>query len=176
MERVRNKHKNVFLSFKLGKETFAVSVNKVLEVLQKQHITEIPDLPKYIKGVINFRGDILPVFDARLKFNLEIPDNDIQNVIIVFDLATENKKTRIGGVVDGVKDVLPFEESEIKPVPELGLKYNADYIKGMIKMGENFIMVLDIDKVFSDEESHTMITKIQEARNIYVKQKIKSKT
>lgn len=152
MERTKNKHKNVFLSFRLGKETFAVSVIKVLEVLQQQHITEIPDVPAYIKGVINFRGDILPIFDARLKFNLKVDEDEEKNVIIVLDLTGENQKMRIGAIADGVKDVLAFDETEIKPVPEMGLKYNAEYISGMIKSGDSFIMVLNIDKVFTAEE------------------------
>lgn len=152
MERTKNKHKNVFLSFRLGKETFAVSVIKVLEVLQQQHITEIPDVPSYIKGVINFRGDILPIFDARMKFNLRVDDNEEKNVIIVLDLTSENQKMRIGAIADGVKDVLAFDESEIKPVPEMGLRYNAEFISGMIKSGESFIMILNVDKVFTAEE------------------------
>jgi purine-binding chemotaxis protein CheW len=154
MERIKNKHKNVFLSFKLGKELFAVSVKKVLEVLQHQHITEIPDLPEYIKGVINFRGDILPIFDARLKFNLKVQsENDNQTVIIVLDLSMESKNIRIGAVVDGVKDVITFDEADIKPVPEMGLIYNAEYINGMIKIGNSFIMILNVDKVFTSDEA-----------------------
>lgn len=152
MERTKNKHKNVFLSFRLGKETFAVSVIKVLEVLQQQHITEIPDVPSYIKGVINFRGDILPIFDSRLKFNLKVDEDEEKNVIIVLDLTNDNQKMRIGAIADGVKDVLAFDETEIKPVPEMGLKYNAEYINGMIKSGDSFIMILNVDKVFTAEE------------------------
>lgn len=152
MERTKNKHKNVFLSFKLGKETFAVSVIKVLEVLQQQHITEIPDVPDYIKGVINFRGDILPIFDARLKFNLKVQNQNDKNVIIVLDLSSENQNMRIGAIADDVRDVLAFDETDIKPVPEMGLKYNVEYISGMIKSGEGFIMILNVDKVFSVDE------------------------
>jgi purine-binding chemotaxis protein CheW len=152
MERTKNKHKNVFLSFRLGKETFAVSVIKVLEVLQQQHITEVPDVPNFIKGVINFRGDILPIFDARLKFNLKVNDKEEKNVIIVLDLSFENQKMRIGAIADGVKDVIAFDDSEIKPVPDMGLKYNAEFLSGMIKSGESFIMILNVDKVFSADE------------------------
>jgi purine-binding chemotaxis protein CheW len=158
MERVKNKHKNVFLSFKLRKELFAVSVKKVLEVLQQQHITEIPDLPVYIKGVINFRGDILPIFDARLKLNLPVLSEDGQSVIIVLDLAAEHKNIRIGVMVDGVKDVLTFDENDIKPVPEMGLKYNPEYINGMIKAGDSFIMILDVDKVFTTDDVNILHT------------------
>lgn len=152
MERVRNKHKNVFLSFKLGKETFAVSVKKVLEVLQKQHITTVPDVPSYIKGVINFRGDILPISDARLKLNIATDSVEEKNVIIVLDLDNNNQKVRIGAVADEVDDVISIEEGDIKPVPEMGLKYNPDFLLGMIKNGNGFIMVLNVDKVFTSDE------------------------
>ena len=152
MERTKNKHKNVFLSFRLGKETFAVSVKKVLEVLQQQHITEVPDVPAYIKGVINFRGDILPICDARIKFNLPVQDNDEKCVVIVLDLENNDQKMRIGAIADGVKDVISIEESDIRPVPEMGLRYNAEYLSGMIKSGDSFIMVLNVDKVFTTDE------------------------
>lgn len=152
MDRIKNKHKKVFLSFRLGKETFAVSVKKVLEVLQKQHITEVPDVPAYMRGVINFRGDILPICDARLKFNISGQTDDDKHVIIVLDLENNSQRLRIGAVADGVKDVISIEESDIKPVPEMGLKYNAEFLTGMIKSGDSFIMVLNVDKVFTSEE------------------------
>jgi purine-binding chemotaxis protein CheW len=152
MERTKNKHKNVFLSFRLGKETFAVSVKKVLEVLQQQNITEVPDVPPYIKGVINFRGDILPICDARIKFNIAVQSNDEKNVVIVLDLENDNQKMRIGAIADGVKDVISIDETDIRPVPQMGLKYNAEFLSGMIKSGDTFIMVLNVDKVFTTGE------------------------
>lgn len=152
MDRMKNKHKKVFLSFRLGKETFAVSVKKVLEVLQKQHITEVPDVPEYIRGVINFRGDILPICDARLKFNMNGQTDEEKHVVIVLDLENNQQRLRIGAIADGVKDVISIEETDIKPVPEMGLKYNAEFLSGMIKNGDGFIMVLNVDKVFTTDE------------------------
>ncbi len=161
MERTKNKHKNVFLSFRLGKETFAVSVKKVLEVLQQQHITEVPDVPPYIKGVINFRGDILPICDARIKFNLPVQSNDEKSVVIVLDLQNNDRTIRIGAIADGVKDVISIEETDIRPVPEMGLKYNAEYLSGMIKSGDTFIMVLNVDKVFTTDDVTQIQTSIE---------------
>lgn len=152
MDRIKNKHKKVFLSFRLGKETFAVSVKKVLEVLQKQHITEVPDVPDYIRGVINFRGDILPICDAKLKFNMSGLTDEDKYVIIVLDLENNNQRLRIGAIADGVKDVISIEETDIRPVPEMGLRYNAEFLNGMIKNGDGFIMVLNVDKVFTTDE------------------------
>lgn len=164
MERVKNKNKNVFLSFRLGKETFAVSVKKVLEVLQQQTITEVPDVPAYIKGVINFRGDILPICDARLKFNMPLPENETKSVIIVLDLEKDDQKMRIGAIADGVKDVISIDINDIRPVPSMGLKYNAEYLSGMIKSGDTFIMVLNVDKVFASEEV-TFLENVSEVSN-----------
>lgn len=146
------KRKNTFLSFGVGKETFAVSVSKVLEVLEKQYVTEIPNVPSYIKGVINFRGNIIPVIETRTKFNMTDRNKNEKYVIIVFDLKIEDKKTVIGAITDKVNDVLTFDHTAIQNVPELGLKYNTEFIEGMIKNNEGFTMILNIDKVFSKKE------------------------
>ncbi len=147
----KNKHKNTFLSFQIGKEIFAISVKKVLEVLEKQHITEIPDVPDYVKGVINFRGDILPVIDTRIKFKIPIIDNQ-HFVVIVMELSDNEKNMRVCAIVDNVQDVIAVDDTEVRPVPELGLKYKSDFLSGMIKTETSFIMILDINKVFSFEE------------------------
>jgi purine-binding chemotaxis protein CheW len=149
---ISKKQKNTFLSFGIHKETFAVSVKKVPEVLQKQYITKIPNTPAFIKGVINFRGNIIPAVEMRTKFGLPPRSQDEQYVIIVFDLNIDNKKIMVGAIADKVNDVIAFEDADIKPVPDLGLEYNAEFIKGMVKSGESFTMILDIDKIFSKEE------------------------
>jgi purine-binding chemotaxis protein CheW len=146
------KRKNTFLSFRIGKETFAVSVHKALEVLEKQYITQVPNVPAYIEGVINFRGKIIPVIDARMKFKLPKRGIDDKYVVIVFDLTIEGKKMIIGAMADSVQDVIGFEDSNILEVPELGFNYNAEFILGMLKNENSFTMILDIDKVFSTEE------------------------
>jgi len=146
------KRKNTFLSFGIGRETFAVSVSKVLEVLEKQHITEIPNVPDYIKGVINFRGNIIPVIETRKKFNLQEREEGKKYVIIVLDLRVKGNKTIIGAIADKVNDVLAFEDNAIQQVPELGIRYNTEFLAGMIKEGDSFTMILDIDKIFSQEE------------------------
>jgi purine-binding chemotaxis protein CheW len=146
------KKKNTFLSFRIGKETFAVSVQKALEVLEEQYITRVPNVPSYIEGVINFRGKIIPVIDARLKFNLQKREEGEKYVVIVFDLLVDNKKMVIGAMADSVHDVIAFDEDNILEVPELGFNYNAEFILGMLKNETSFTMILDIDKVFSSEE------------------------
>ncbi len=146
------KRKNTFLSFGIGKETFAVSVQKVLEVLQKQYITEVPNVPEYVEGVINFRGKIIPVINTRLKFNLARRSEDEKYVVIVFDVKVEEKKMLIGAIADSVQDVVALEETDILEVPEIGYDYNTDFLIGMLKNETSFTMILDIDKVFSKDE------------------------
>jgi purine-binding chemotaxis protein CheW len=141
--------KSTYLTFLLGKEYFAVNVNYVLEVLQHQQITAVPQTPGHILGIINFRGDILPVIDTRRKFNLTVDENGKKPIIIVFEVTSESQTITIAATADSVKDVIEVEPDEIKPVPEMGLSYNAKLISGAIRRADIFIMMLDIEKVFS---------------------------
>lgn len=145
------KRKNAYLSFKIGKETFAVSVKKALEVLEQQYITTVPNVPEYIEGVINFRGNIIPVVDTRLKFNLPKRETGSKYVVIVLDLLIDEKKILIGAMADSVQDVIALDENNIHAVPEMGFKYNKDFILGMLKNDQSFTMILDIDKVFASD-------------------------
>jgi purine-binding chemotaxis protein CheW len=141
--------KQTFLTFLLGQEYFAVHVTKVLEVLEKQHITKVPQTPEHILGIINFRGDILPVIDTRQKFNLASVQDDDKQFVIVYDLTTESRKLTVAATADAVKDVIEISPSDVKPVPEMGINYDSRYISGVMKQNDDFIMLLDIDKVFA---------------------------
>ena len=141
-----------YLSFKLGEEVFAINVSKVLNILEMKPITKVPKSPDYLKGVINLRGTVLPVVDLRLKFGL--PENKItvDTNIIVLSIEKENEEIMVGILIDSVREVLEFKTEEIAPSHAIGTKYNAGFIKGMWRVDENFIMILDIDRVFSIEE------------------------
>ncbi|PZX15147.1 purine-binding chemotaxis protein CheW [Breznakibacter xylanolyticus] len=141
--------KSTYLTFVLGKEYFAVNVDQVLEVLQHQQITKVPKTPEHILGIINFRGDILPVVDTRKKFNLELQDDNQRSITIVFDIHNEEQRVLIAATADAVKDVIEVEPDEIKPVPEMGISYNTKFISGAIRRDEVFIMMLNVEKVFS---------------------------
>lgn len=159
MENNKEEIKKSYLSFRLGDETFAVSVHKVLEVLEIQRITKVPKTPDYIKGVINFRGDILPVIETRVKFNMPKVEDTPKTVIIVLDLKVKDKAVVLGAIADNVKDVIEITDSQIKSVPEMGSQYNTEFIQGMIKTDKGFTMLLSIDKVFSADD----ITIVKEA-------------
>ena len=144
--------KESFLSFKLGDEIFAISVAKVLEVLEMQKITKIPKTPDHIRGVINFRGEILPVIEMRKKFLLPDNPDEANSVIIVLDMVMNKKNIQIGAIADGVRDVLEIRPADILEVPEMGSRYNSEFLFGMVKSTIGFIMILNVDRVFSLEE------------------------
>ncbi len=143
---------STYLSFIVCDELYAVNVVKVLEVLQKQRITHVPNAPSHIKGIINFRGEVVPVFESRIKFGLADRTNEETYVVIVLDLSKGTDVFRIGAVVDRVKDVINIEDSEIKPVPTMSKDFNTEFLSGIYKLKDNFIMLLNVDKVFSGEE------------------------
>jgi purine-binding chemotaxis protein CheW len=143
---------NTFLSFIVCNELYEVNVTKVLEVLEKQHITRVPNAPDYISGIINFRGDVVPVFESRLKFNLPKREIDESYVIIVLDLSHDNETFRLGALVDRVRDVIVIEDSDIKPVPPMSKEFNTDFLEGIFKLKDDFIMLLDVEKVFTTDE------------------------
>ena len=146
-----------YLTFQLGDEYFAVNVKYVLEVLEKQHITFVPKAPAHILGIINFRGQILPVIDTRFKFGLSGYDKDTRNSVIVFEMKGDKEVTTIAATADAVKDVIEISHDEIKPVPELGISYDTQFILGAIRRDEVFILVLEIEKVLATGQTERII-------------------
>ncbi|MCQ2975690.1 MAG: chemotaxis protein CheW [Bacteroidales bacterium] len=142
-----------FISFMLGDEYFAISVTKVLNILQLVQITRVPTAPDYMKGVINLRGTVLPIIDIRMKFGMEPIQYQRDTVILVLNVQIENECVDAGILVDSVKEVFEINTTEILPPPGIGSKYKSKFIEGIYKMSdEKFVMILDIDKIFSSEE------------------------
>ncbi|MBN1118778.1 MAG: chemotaxis protein CheW [Bacteroidales bacterium] len=141
-----------YLSFKLGDEVFAVHVNEVLNILEMTKITAIPKAPKYLKGVINLRGMVLPVVDARIKFNMDELGYTTNTCIIVMDLEWNEELLHVGFIVDQVLEVLELDSSHIEPAPTLGTSYKAEFITGMARVNDDFVMLLNMEKIFSLNE------------------------
>lgn len=148
--------KETYLTFKLGQEFFAVGVANVLEVLERQQITPVPRAPEHILGIINFRGSILPVVDTRQRFNLSDSETHENSILIVFEMESVEKQLSIAATADAVKDVIEISQDEIKPIPEIGLKYDAQFIRGVIRRDENFILILDTEAVFSPSDAEVV--------------------
>jgi len=143
---------NTYLSFVICGDLYAVNVTKVLEVLQKEHITKVPNAPNYIRGIINFRGDVVPVFETRIRFDLPEREDDSAYNIIVIDVSEGTDMFRLGALVDKVKDVITFDDKEIKPVPTMSKDFNTEFLSGIFRLNDEFVMLLNVEKVFSGQQ------------------------
>ncbi len=144
---------NSFLTFRLGDELFAANVSKVLEILEIPKITKVPRSPAFMRGVVNLRGNVLPVIDTRNKFGLPSVEDTINSCILVLTIALEDKEIVLGTIVDAVQEVMEIEDSAIQPLPSVGTKYKSEFIEGMVKRDDQFIMILDINRLFSSNEA-----------------------
>jgi len=141
-----------YMTFKLGDELFAINVSQVREVLEVQQITKVPTAPVYMRGVVNVRGQAIPVVDLRQRFGLpSVPDN-INTRVIVMELNIDGETAVIGGLADSVHEVIELEEGNINPPPRIAMRWRTDFILGMGKRGEEFIIILNVNAVFSSEE------------------------
>ncbi|MBI9067707.1 MAG: chemotaxis protein CheW [Salinivirgaceae bacterium] len=152
MEKKKLHDINSFLVFKIGNEEFAANASKVQRILEMQILTSLPKVYKYMKGVINLMGKVLPVIDARLKMGMEEKEPDAQTCIIVLEIVKGTKVVETGIIVDSVQSVIEIDEHEIKDPPTLGFEVNSDFISGMVEQESKFIMLLDVDNVFSVDE------------------------
>jgi purine-binding chemotaxis protein CheW len=152
MSKVVEQSINSYLSFKLDRETFGVNVNKVIEILEVPHITKIPKSPAFMRGVINLRGTVLPVVDARLKFGLKEVADSVNTCIIVFNIQIAKELVMVGALVDAVQEVFDMDEAQLMPPPSIGGKFRTDFIRGMARNEDDFVMMLDVDKIFASEE------------------------
>lgn len=143
---------NSYLSFKLGEEEFAANVSKVINILEMTRITEVPKAPDYMKGVINLRGTVLPVIDTRLKFGMPETTYTEKTCIVVMELQIDNERVLVGALVDEVVAVIELSNKQIEPPPSIGSKYRSEFIYGMAHFDEKFIMLLDMEKVFTASE------------------------
>ena len=138
-----------YLTFKLADEIFTFDVAKVREILEMVSITKVPQTPDYMRGVINLRGSVVPVIDLRLNFGMERTEQTVNTCIIVVEVNLDGEFIVLGVLADSVQEVVEMEPQHIEPPPKIGTKLNTDFIKGMGKVDDDFVMILDIDKVFS---------------------------
>ena len=146
MQHLAGKH----LTFVLGHEHYGLPVLKVREIIRLCEITPVPQMPDYIKGVLNLRGKIIPVADLRLKFRLaKVENTDLTCVVVVQVTLPDNTKTMMGLIVDAVEEVVNLTAADIEPTPDFGGAVQADYILGMAKVKGTVKALLDIDRVVS---------------------------
>jgi purine-binding chemotaxis protein CheW len=145
-----------YLTFKLGNEIFATDVAKVREVLDFTKITEIPRTPDFMSGVINLRGSVVPVVDMRLCLEMSKTERTTNTCIVVLEVLLDSESIVIGALADSVEEVIDLEPDQIRQAPRIGTQIQTEFLKGMGKRDDQFIMILDIDRVFSADEIRTV--------------------
>ena len=138
-----------YITFILGDESFAINVAQVREVLELPLITKVPGAPDYMRGVINVRGKATPVVDLRLKFGLPSTPDTINSRIVVLELELDSETTVVGGIADSVHEVIELEAGQINPPPRIAMRWRTELIQGMGRRGDEFIILLDINRVFA---------------------------
>ncbi|MFZ5351660.1 MAG: chemotaxis protein CheW [Bacillota bacterium] len=140
--------KGKFLKFSLGKESYGIEILYVTEIIGLQPITELPELPEYIRGIINLRGKIIPVMDVRLRFSKQYREYNDRTCVIVVDI----QSVSVGLIVDSVAEVINISDENIVLPPEIGNSFNNKYIKNLGKTENEVILILDCDKLLKEED------------------------
>ncbi|MEO5357542.1 MAG: chemotaxis protein CheW [Nitrospirae bacterium YQR-1] len=145
-----------YLTFNLDDEVFALDISKVREVLEFTSVTKVPKMPQYIIGVINIRGNVVPVVDMRIKFGMTEGEKTVNTCVIIVEVSVNGETIILGALVDSVQEVIELEPESIEPAPSIGVKLDTEFIKGMGKRDEVFIIILDIDRIFLAHDMEAM--------------------
>ena len=156
MEDSEDTQKGKFLTFSVGKESYGIEIKFVKEIIGVQDITEVPELPDYVRGVINLRGKIIPVIDVRLRFRKEPKEYNDRTCIVVIDI----KEISVGLIVDNVAEVINIDDSNIVPPPDLKTGFHNRYVKGIGKVGKEVKLLLDCEKLLNEDEVQVIVNDI----------------
>ena len=148
-----NNKTDSYLTFKLGPESFAGHVKNVQNILEYREVTKVPDTPSYLKGVINLRGNVLPIVDLKEKLGMKLSPYTSNTCILVLNIYMDEEIVSVGAIVDHVIQVKEITPQEVLPYPSISNKYKSDIIPGVFKVNGEFVMILNLDKVFSNLET-----------------------
>jgi purine-binding chemotaxis protein CheW len=141
-----------YLTFKLSEEVYALDIGKVREVLDFTTVTRVPRTPDFMRGVINLRGSVVPVVDLRLKFGMSGTEKTVNTCVIITEVTVDGDTTVLGCLADSVQEVLDLGPEQISAPPRIGTRLRTEFITGMGKRDDRFLIILDIDRVFSAED------------------------
>jgi len=150
------KEEDQFLTFVLGAEMFAIDILGIKEIIEYGNLTTVPMMPDFIRGVINLRGAVVPVVDLSARFGRDTSPVTRRTCIVIIEADSAGERHDIGVVVDAVSEVLEIPESEIEPPPSFGANIRADFISGMGKVKDKFVIILNANKVLSVDEMATL--------------------
>ncbi|MCX6345226.1 MAG: chemotaxis protein CheW [Armatimonadetes bacterium] len=164
MSELTNQDSDQYLTFTLGEEGFAIEISKIREVLDFTDLTTVPRTPDYMRGVINLRGNVVPIVDLRLQLGMSAVEKTVDTCIVIVEVDMGADMLHVGMLADSVQEVVDIDHSQIEPAPKMGTRLNTEFIRGMAKRDDKFSIILDIDKVLSGEELAAMMdTKEEEA-------------
>jgi purine-binding chemotaxis protein CheW len=151
-----------YLTLSLGQEYFGVDILKVQEIMVWEDVTRIPNAPKYVMGVLNLRGSIVPVYDLRMRLGMEFVEYNEETVVIILRVIGSNGERNIGIAVDEVSDVLLTSNQAIKDTPDFGEKLDAEFISGIASAEEKMVALLSADKLQPKEQQSKIVGEIEE--------------
>jgi len=141
-----------YLTYCLGEEVFAMDIRAVREIIQYGSMTSVPLMPAFVRGVINLRGQVVPVIDLQSRLGRACAEVGKKTCIIIFDAVQESEKVELGLMVDAVSEVIEIPDSQIEPAPHFGASIRRDFIRGMGKVDGKFIVILEPERALNVEE------------------------
>jgi purine-binding chemotaxis protein CheW len=141
-----------YLIFSVEKESYGIPITKVQEVIRYMPITRLHEASRFLKGVVNLRGKIIPIIDMRLKFGLSEKPYTDRTVFIIVEILGARDVNHVGLAVDGVKDVVDIPDSAVNRTPEIGFKFKSKYLYGIVQLQDSMVMILNLDSILSTEE------------------------
>ncbi len=139
-----------YLTYVIGNDAFATNVSRIQSIIEYSDLTKIPNMVDFFFGVMNLRSEVLPIFDSRIKLNVEQREITKSSSIVILELGDE-QVSKVGLLVDAVSEVVEIEDENIKIAPEIGIKYNSNLIYGIYPNGDKFLMLLDVEKMLFTE-------------------------
>lgn len=154
------------LSFVLDGDYFAIGIDSIQEVIEYKNVTRVPRSPEFMQGVINLRGQVIPVVDLRVLFSMEVADVTLDTCIIIIDVDVEGEQNPIGIVADSVKEVVEFDVSAIQAAPKIGLSVDNRFIYGMVEQESNLLILLSIQQVFDADDIQQLLMPLETAEGL----------
>lgn len=142
-----------YLTFQMAGEEYAVAIMRVREIIQLDRVTRVPSAPRWIRGVVNLRGGVVPVADLALKFGMEASEITKWSCLVIVEVEQRGEPVVMGVLADSVRQVMDLTPEDVEPAPSFGTRIDGEFLLGMARQGNRFALLLDIDRVLSDEET-----------------------
>jgi purine-binding chemotaxis protein CheW len=157
---------NQYLAFRLGDELYAIDVANAREIVEQSTITRLPKTPAWMRGLINLRGNVLPVLDLKMKLGMGATNETVDTCTIVVEVTLDGELYVVGVLADSVSEVFELDEKQVEAPPRFGTRLSTDFIKGMGRVGQNLIIVLDAERVFSGDRENLAPTETANAETV----------